>query len=88
MKIISTNFTFIASEENFSKLSSLPKNHREPIKGLFRSAVEQFSSARKFHQNENYSKELASRFNEEAVAEAVEKLQKAVDLAENHGIKF
>lgn len=88
MKITSSNFATIATSENFAKLSDLPKNHREPIKGLFKSAVEQFSSARDFFKNENYSKELAERFNQEAVNEAVEKLQKAIDLAEKQGIQF
>nr|7F7P_A Chain A, anti-CRISPR protein AcrIIC4 [Haemophilus parainfluenzae]7F7P_B Chain B, anti-CRISPR protein AcrIIC4 [Haemophilus parainfluenzae] len=88
MKITSSNFATIATSENFAKLSVLPKNHREPIKGLFKSAVEQFSSARDFFKNENYSKELAEKFNKEAVNEAVEKLQKAIDLAEKQGIQF
>ena len=88
MKITSSNFMFIATSENFDKLSALPKNHRNPIKGLFKSAVEQFSSARDFFQNENYSKELAEKFNQDAVNEAVEKLQKAIDLAEKQGIQF
>ena len=88
MKITSSNFATIATSENFAKLSALPKNHRNPIKGLFKSAVEQFSSARDFFKNENYSKELAERFNQEAVNEAVAKLQKAVNLAEKQGIQF
>lgn len=88
MKITSANFATIATSENFAKLSVLPKNHRNPIKGLFKSAVEQFSSARDFFKNENYSKELAEKFNQEAVNEAVEKLQKAIDLAEKQGIQF
>lgn len=88
MKITSSNFTVIATTENFAKLSALPKNHRNTIKGLFKSAVEQFSSARDFFKNENYSKELAERFNQEAVNEAVAKLQKAIDLAEKQGIQF
>ena len=88
MKITSSNFATIATSENFAKLSVLPKNHREPIKGLFKSAVEQFSSARDFFKNENYSKELTEKFNKEAVNEAVEKLQKAIDLAEKQGIQF
>jgi hypothetical protein len=31
---------------------------------------------------------LAEKFNQEAVNEAVEKLQKAIDLAEKQGIQF
>ena len=88
MKITSSNFATIATSENFAKLSTLPKNHRDPIKGLFKSAVEQFSSARDFFQNESYSKELAAKFNQDAVNEAIEKLQKAIDLAEKQGIEF
>ena len=88
MKITSSNFATIATSENFDKLSALPKNLRNPIKGLFKSAVEQFSSARDFFENENYSKELAKKFNQEAVNEAVDKLQKAIDLAEKQGIQF
>lgn len=56
MKITSSNFAAIATSESFAKLSALPKNHRNPIKGLFKSAVEQFSSARDFFDNKNYSK--------------------------------
>ncbi len=88
MKITSSNFIEIATSENFAKLSALPKNHRNPIKGLFKSAVEQFSSARDFIKNENYSKDLIEKYNQEAVNEAVEKLQKAIDLAEKQGIQF
>ena len=88
MKITSSNFATIATSENFAKLSTLPKNYRNPIKGLFNSAVEQFSSARDFFKNENYSKDLAEKFNQEAVNEAVAKLQKAIDLAEKQGIQF
>ena len=88
MKITSSNFATIATSENFAKLSALPKNHREPIKGLFKSAVDQFSSARDFFKNENYSKELADKFNQDAVNEAIAKLQKAINLAEKQGIKF
>ena len=88
MKITSSNFTTIATSENFAKLSTLPKNHRNPIKGLFKSAVEQFSSARDFFKNENHSKELAEKFNQDAVNEAIAKLQKAINLAEKQGIKF
>ena len=77
MKITSSNFATIATSENFAKLSALPKNHREPIKGLFKSAVDQFSSARDFFKNENYSKELAEKFNQDAVNEAIAKLQKS-----------
>lgn len=88
MKITSENFATIATSENFAKLSTLPKNHRDPIKGLFKSAVEQFSSARDFFKNESYSKELAEKFNQEAVNEAIAKLQKAINLAEKQGIKF
>jgi hypothetical protein len=88
MKITSSNFATIATSENFAKLSTLPKNHREPIKGLFKSAVEQFSSARDFFKNESYSKELAEKFNQEAVKEAVAKLQKAINSAEKQGIQF
>ena len=88
MKITSSNFATTATTENFAKLSALPKNHREPIKGLFKSAVDQFSSARDFFKNENYSKDLAERLNQEAVNEAVAKLQKAIDLAEKQGIQF
>ena len=88
MKITSSNFATIATSENFAKLSALPKNHREPIKGLFKSAVDQFSSARDFFKNENYSKELAEKFNQDAVNEAIAKLQTAINLAEKQGIKF
>lgn len=88
MKITSSNFATIATSENFAKLSTLPKNHRDPIKGLFKSAIAQFSSARDFFKNENYSKELSKKFNQEAVNEAVAKLQKAIDLAEKQGIEF
>lgn len=88
MKITSSNFAVIATSENFAKLSALPKKHRNPIKGLFKSAVEQFSSARDFFKNENYSKELADKFNQEAVNEAIAKLQKAINLAEKQGIQF
>lgn len=88
MKITSSNFATIATSENFAKLSALPKNHRNPIKGLFKSAVDQFSSARDFFKNENCSKELAEEFNQDAVNEAIAKLQKAINLAEKQGIKF
>ena len=88
MKITSSNFATIATTENFAKLSALPRNHREPIKGLFKSAVEQFSSARDFFENKDYSKELAEKFNQDAVNEAVAKLQKAINLAEKQGIQF
>lgn len=83
--INSQNFSFIATEENFSKLSTLPVNIRKTAKCTFRNAVEEFTAARNVNSEIPEMKEKMIEIN---VKNAIKKLQSVVKLANKYGVEL